>query len=295
MCQYYVFHPSTFKLDGGAMFGIIPKPLWDTKITPDSLNRIPMSLRVLGFETKNKFILIDTGIGDYHGEKFDKNFAVVGAVNPLQSAIESASNGEAKKITDIILTHLHFDHVGGLGKIENNNFIPVFPNAKIHLHKKHYEYAINPSKRDGGSFQSEFFIPLIEHYKKCNQINWLDESEGEILNDEGHRINFTSSHGHTPHQIHPYDDKLIYMADILPTSHHLSIPWVMGYDISPAISTEDKERLYQFIMEKNLIIVFEHDIEYWGGIIHLDEKKRFAWKKLFKSDQKDFQKIALEN
>lgn len=275
MSQYCVLHPATFKLDGGAMFGIIPKPLWEGKANPDELNRIPLSLRVLRFETKNKNILIDTGIGDYHGEKFDGQFDVQSQKNPLSNAV--------KDVTDIILTHLHFDHVGGLGVLNGDSITPVFPNATIHLHKDHYEYALNPTKRDAGSFQVNYFKPLIEYYQSKNQINWLEGNCGEILKDGEDWIKFETSHGHTPHQIHPYDEKLIYMADILPTSNHLSIPWVMGYDIAPGISTEDKERLYNFIQEKDLTVVFEHDPKFWGGRISKNEKGRWCWDKLHES------------
>ena len=135
----YILHPATFKLDGGAMFGIIPKPLWERKIKADDLNRIHMSLRVMFFETENKKILIDTGIGEYHNEKFYKNFDIVSDENPLVKALATIKV-KPEEITDVILTHLHFDHVGGIGD-KNGNLL--FKNAIIHTHRKHYEYALN--------------------------------------------------------------------------------------------------------------------------------------------------------
>src|SRR5262245_15690564 len=113
--KYFILHPAVFKLDGGAMFGIIPKPLWSKQIPADELNRIQMSLRVMLIQTKTKNILVDTGIGDYHGEKFDDRFGVVGPKNPLIEKLEKQFNLKPENITDLIITHLHFDHVGGLG------------------------------------------------------------------------------------------------------------------------------------------------------------------------------------
>ncbi len=281
MTKYAMIHPATFKLDGGAMFGIIPRPLWSKVMPPDEQNRILMSLRVMLIQTHNKNILIDSGIGDYHGEKFDERFAVVGEKNPLVEQLQSIKLAPAL-ISDIILTHLHFDHVGGLGQLGSQGFEPVFPNAIIHLHKKHYEYAQNPTERDSGSFEHHYFMPLIQWYQQRNQIHWLDSEHGEVLSDEGESVKFISSHGHTPHQIHPYTQEYMYMADILPTSNHVKIPWVMGYDIAAGKSTEDKKRIYQFLIEHKLKCVFEHDPLYWGGEIECDTQGQYKWKELFK-------------
>lgn len=270
-----LLHPATFKLDGGAMFGIIPKPLWEKKIKADEFNRIPMSLRVVLLETTNKKILIDTGIGDYHGEKFDQQFAVSGPSSPLESALKSAGV-KAEEITDIILTHLHFDHVGGLGKEQNGKQERIFPQAKIHVHGKHFEYAKNPTKRDQGSFQSHYFLPLLEEYEKEGKINFLDGANGQVLEDAGETIEFLTSFGHTPHMIHPIFAGHIYMADLVPMSHHINIPWVMGYDMEPGTTTLYKEKFYQKILEENLTMIFEHDIDTWGSKLSKDEKGRYC-------------------
>ena len=245
------------------MFGIIPKPLWVKKTPADELNRILLSLRVLMIKKEDKVILIDSGIGDYHDKQFNDRFAITSTQSPLIGLLREAFNLGPENITDIILTHLHFDHVGGLGTYQNHQPQLLFPNATIHLHRAHYQYALNPTKRDQGSFQKEFFLPWLELYQQQRQIHWLEGKEGVILPEM--QINFRVSHGHTPYLVHPYDEKFIYMADLVPTSHHVKIPWVMGYDIHPGQTTIDKEELYPFIYQQNLTMIFEHDPKVWGA------------------------------
>lgn len=269
-----LLHPATFRLDGGAMFGIIPKPLWERKIKPDEFNRIPMSLRVVLIETKNKKILVDTGIGDYHGEKFDQQFDVKGPKSPLENAL-SAANLKAGDITDIILTHLHFDHVGGLGTGDAGGQ-RIFPQANVHVHKKHLEYAQDPTPRDKGSFHAGYFMPLLNAYKEEGKLRLLEGSKGTVIEDGEEKIEFMESFGHTPHMIHPIFNGYIYMADLVPMAHHVNIPWVMGYDIEPGTTAKYKEKFYQTIMDKNLAMIFEHDIDVWGGNLSVNEKGKYV-------------------
>lgn len=272
LTKLHLLHPATFALDGGAMFGIIPKPLWEKKIKPDEMNRIPMALRVMLFQTKNKNILIDTGIGHYHGEKFENQFNIETKHQGLVGSLENAGL-KPSDITDIILTHLHFDHVGGLTQSQGQS---LFPNAKLHLHKKHYEYALSPTLRDSGSFQSQYFQPLIEEAREKGNVNFLDSDQGIILEDEGEKVEFMISFGHTPYMVHPIMSGHIYMADLVPMSHHVHVPWVMGYDIEPGVTTVYKEKFYKVIMERNLKLVFEHDLDTWGGELSLDERGKFS-------------------
>ena len=260
------------------MFGIIPKPLWEKKIKPDELNRILMSLRVIYIETENKKILIDTGIGDYHSEKFKNQFDIQGLNSPLETILLNSHNVKADEITDIIITHLHFDHVGGLGG--GNNRL-IFPNATIHLHKNHYQYAQAPTIRDSGSFQKHFFNPLLDQYLAKNKVQFLNGDDGEIIPDV---VSFKTSFGHTPYMVHPIFDGHIYMADLVPMSHHVNIPWVMGYDIEPGVTTVYKEKFYQFIMDSNLKMIFEHDKDFFGATLSIDEKGRYKCKRLFQAD-----------
>jgi glyoxylase-like metal-dependent hydrolase (beta-lactamase superfamily II) len=269
MKKYHVLHPAVFKLDGGAMFGIIPKPLWSKAIAADELNRILLSLRVMLIQTPRRNILIDTGIGDYHGEKFDERFGVVGEKNPLAQLLKTHFNLNPDDITDLIISHLHFDHVGGLGR-EGSGYL-VFPQAQLHLHREHYNYSLNPTLRDAGSFHQQYFGPLIEVAQSKGKIHWLEGHQGLILEDGEDKIWFRCSHGHTPYLVHAYDEKFIYMADLVPTSHHIPIPWVMGYDISPGQSTRDKQEFYQFISSSDKTMIFEHDMNFWGARLTLTE------------------------
>ncbi len=271
MASLHLLHPATFALDGGAMFGIIPKPLWEKKIKPDEYNRISMALRVMLVQTKNKNILIDTGIGQYHDEKFAEQFKINTDHNALIGCLESV-NLSAADITDVILTHLHFDHVGGLTKNKGES---LFPNATLHMHKKHYEYALSPTLRDSGSFQVQYFGPLIQEAIDKNKVHFVEGDRGVIIEDEGEKIEFLTSFGHTPYMIHPIAEGHIYMADLVPMSHHVHVPWVMGYDIEPGVTTVYKEKFYEEILQKKLKVVFEHDDELWGGELGIDDKNRY--------------------
>jgi glyoxylase-like metal-dependent hydrolase (beta-lactamase superfamily II) len=283
-----LIHPATFKLDGGAMFGIIPKPLWSKKIKPDDLNRIPMALRVVLIQTKNRNILIDTGIGDYHPEKFVNQFEIISSPSPIVRVLNDNLKIQAGDITDIILTHLHFDHVGGLGGGEKGTD-PIFKNATIHINKNHYEYSLSPTLRDSGSFQKHFFKPIIDWYLEKGQVNFLSGNDGVIIEDEGEKVTYKESFGHTPYMIHPIFDKYIYMADLVPMSHHIKLPWVMGYDIEPGTTTVYKKQFYDYIMANNLNMIFEHDLDIWGGPLEINDRGQYQLKDTFLSQKETTQ------
>ncbi|MDA8791929.1 MBL fold metallo-hydrolase [Bacteriovoracaceae bacterium] len=293
MKKIQFLHPSTFKLDGGAMFGIIPKPLWEKKIPADEKNRIHMSLRVPYIETQERKILIDTGIGFSNPEKFEKIFAIQHNYESFEYMLNKECGISCSDITDIILTHLHFDHVGGLcqniDEVQIKNLeqerkktpASSFSQARIHTHRQHFEYAQNPSQRDSGSFHSHLFLPLLKSKQKQGLLNLVEGDSGLILTDDDLKINYKTSQGHTPFMIHPIiDQEWIYMADLIPTHAHLPIPWVMGYDISPAITCEYKEKFLRYALENKLQLIYEHDIEYIGA--KMDESKE-SWTTLQES------------
>ncbi len=283
-----------FRLDGGAMFGIIPRPLWNKVAPADDQNRIDLDLRLWLIQTPTKNILVDTGIGDYHGEKFDARFDVRQAHSPLTEILAKV-NLKPEDITDLIISHLHFDHAGGIGVFPNGEkekIVPALKNAMIHLHRDHFDYSLKPTMRDAGSFHKKIFLPVIEEMDKKSLVNWIDGEEGEILTlDNGEVIKFKCSHGHTPHLIHPYSNEYIYLADLIPTSNHVHIPWVMGYDISPGITTENKEDFLNLIFEKNLKVIYEHDPKYWGSTIVKNERGAYVPGELFLKDDKQVVEI----
>jgi glyoxylase-like metal-dependent hydrolase (beta-lactamase superfamily II) len=271
--KYFILEPAKFRLDGGAMYGIIPKPLWEKKSVPDDQNRIELALRLLLIKSEDRNILIDTGIGDYHGERFDSMFCIRGENNPLYKALNQCGLAPSD-ITDLIISHLHFDHVGGISELTNEKELtPVFKNATLHLHLEHYQYALSPTKRDAGSFQSKVFAPAIEFYKSNQKVNWLEGTEGHIIEEQG--LKFKCSNGHTPHLIHPYNDEFIYLTDLVPTSNHVKVPWVMGFDIEPGVTVKFKEEFLDFIYEKDLTIIYEHDEHYWGSKLAKNSKNQF--------------------
>jgi len=269
--EYFCLEPANFRLDGGAMFGIIPKPLWNKVHPSDEQNRIDLALRLLLIKTKNKLILIDTGIGDFNGEKFDSRFDVRGDLKPLEKSLE-VLGFTTDDVTDLILSHLHFDHVGGIGEMIDGEMKPIFKKAMCHVHTDHYEYAHNSSERDAGSFHCQNFDPVINWYKAQNQMVWHSGSEGTIIDLEDDPIKFKCSNGHTPFLMHPFDSKFIYLADLIPTSNHVHIPWVMGYDINPGTTTKDKREFLDFIVKNNLKIIYEHDPKFWGGEVELTDR-----------------------
>lgn len=284
----YCLSPGMFKLDGGAMFGIIPKPLWNKKAPADEHNRIDLDLRLWLIQTENKNILVDTGIGDYHGEKFDSQFDVRQSSDPLHHILKELSLAPAD-ITDLVVSHLHFDHIGGLTYKDGETYKNVFENATIHLHRDHYQYSLKPTKRDAGSFHSHIYNEVLLEADKNGQINWLEGREGVIINEAN--LNFITSDGHTPHLVHPYNDDYIYLADLIPTSNHIHIPWVMGYDIAPGVTVDDKERFLDFILTKDLRVIFEHDPKFWGARLSKDERGRIGASELFEKDPSFFQEI----
>ncbi len=284
----YCLSPGMFRLDGGAMFGIIPKPLWEKKAIPDEYNRIDLDLRLWLIRDGDRNILVDTGIGDYHGQKFDQQFDVRQKKSPLRRLLGELDLTLAD-ITDLIISHLHFDHIGGLTEQVDGKNQCLFPNATIHLHRDHFNYSLNPTKRDSGSFHSHIYKDVILELDKLNRVNWLSGKKGVIIDKPS--IRFITSDGHTPHLVHPYTDQLLYLADLIPTSHHIHIPWVMGYDIAPGVTVDDKERFLDFIIENDLKVIFEHDPQYWGATLMKDDKSRIKAKELFKKESNSIQEI----
>ena len=254
-----------FSLDGGAMFGIIPKPLWEKTNPADELNRIKLSTRNLLLISDDKKILIDTGMGNKWDDK-SKNIYNIDPKLDLELALEQ--NGiKSDEITDILLTHLHFDHTGGSTKVENGKLVPSFPNAKYYVQKKNFEWGRNPTERDKGSYIKDNFEPLV----KEGVLNLID---GEIDFDDN--ISFRVINGHTfSQQMIKISDSLntvLYVADLLPFVSQIKIPYVMGYDLQPLVTVEEKKKYLKLAAEENWKLYFGHDPDYAIATVKHSEK-----------------------
>ena len=262
----YSVETSEFGLDGGAMFGIIPKPVWDKKVSADELNRINMVTRSLLLVSDEKKILIDTG----NGTKWEEKYKQIYDINTDQYNIEKSLGKygfSSEQITDVICTHMHFDHIGGNTKIKSGEVVPTFPNAKYWISEENWKLANHPSQKDAGSFIEHDWKVLAEN----QMIEIIDGREPFI---EG--IETIVTHGHTPGLLHPIvsdgSNKLFYGADIFPMVAHIPIPWVMAYDVQPVVTMEEKQKLLQKMEREDWILFFEHDPHIQACTVHKDGK-----------------------
>lgn len=267
--NYDIFHVDAgrFRLDGGAMFGVIPKVLWERKNPSDDKNRIGMAANLLLLKSADKNILIDTGIGYKSDEKFKKIYAIDYSEYDLNRSLEKL-NVTPKDISDIVLTHLHFDHVGGSTRYnEDGKAVPTFPNAKYYVQKKQLDWAKNPIEKDRASFLKDNFLPLEE----SGQLVVLEE-DGELFPG----IELIIVNGHTIAQqlvlINGGDKKLLFAADLIPRASHIPIPWVMGYDNEPLKTIQEKKEILARAIAENWLIFFEHDPEIRCATIKSAEK-----------------------
>jgi glyoxylase-like metal-dependent hydrolase (beta-lactamase superfamily II) len=251
--QLHAIETGRFALDGGAMFGVIPKTLWEKTNPPDEKNRIDMAARALLLIGKGRRILIDVGNGSKYSEKLKSIYKFDTHQFDLVSSLKKHNLAPAD-ITDVILTHLHFDHAGGSTHKANGMITPTFPNAKHYVQREHWEAANNPTERDRASFFPDDFIPLQEH----GMLNFT-EGEGEIVAGIAVRI----LNGHTPALQCPVisdgTTTLFYCADLVPTASHVPLPWIMAYDLRPLVTLEEKRKILNQAVDENWMIYFEHD------------------------------------
>lgn len=268
----YSIETSKFGLDGGAMFGIIPKTLWDRENPADSKNRIKMVTRSLVLINDERKILIDTGNGTKWQEKFKAIYNIdTDAVN-LKSGLNNLGLSP-EDITDVICSHLHFDHVGGNTEFRDGKIVSAFPNAQFFIHEENWTLANSPGEKDQGSFMKADWKVLEED----GQIRLVkDTPEFPARHTLVPGVDVMISHGHTTGQLIPviFDDKktLVYTADLIPTSAHIPIPWVMAYDIMPMTTIHEKKQLLDIAQKENWIFFFEHDPNVEACTIGFDGK-----------------------
>jgi glyoxylase-like metal-dependent hydrolase (beta-lactamase superfamily II) len=251
--KLHVIDTGFFKLDGGAMFGVVPKSIWQKTNPPDENNLCSWALRCLLIEDGNKLILIDNGIGNKQDAKFFSYYYLHGDVS-LKSSLNKAGFSE-DDVTDMFLTHLHFDHCGGGVHREGEKLSLTFRNAKYWSNSDHWNWATKPNPREKASFLKENILPMQEsgHLNFISHTSPSPFAQFDIL--------FVS--GHTEKMMIPkikYKDKTIcYMADLLPSTGHIPLAYVMGYDTRPLLTLEEKEKFLNEAVDNNYILFFEHD------------------------------------
>jgi glyoxylase-like metal-dependent hydrolase (beta-lactamase superfamily II) len=259
------------KLDGGAMFGVVPKPLWERRIPPDERNRIQLGMRCLLIEHESGLILIDTGIGNKESAKFMDIYGVENAGENGRTALEAglAQLGvKPEEISLVISTHLHFDHAGGNTYVDGNGAVhPTFPKARHVMQRGEYEDATHTNERTVATYLPANFVPLEER----GMIEFID---GDFEIAKGIRGIVTPGHtdNHQSILIESGNERALYLADLVPTKAHLPLPWVMGYDLKPLVSMETKRKILKQAMDEAWTVIFEHDATTpWGQVI-LDGK-----------------------
>ena len=251
--KLYSINTGYFKLDGGAMFGVVPKSIWH-KINPaDENNLCSWALRCLLIEDGKRFTLIDNGIGDKQDEKFFGHYYLHGN-DTLDKSL--AAHGFSKNdITDVILTHLHFDHCGGSIKRDGDKLVPAFKNAVYWSNARHWKWATEPNDREKASFLKENILPI----KDSGQLKFI-ETDGNSFPDN---ISIRQVFGHTEAMMLPqisYKGKsILYMADLLPSAGHIPLPYIMGYDMFPLTTLNEKKSFLMESLQNEYILFFEHD------------------------------------
>ncbi len=264
--KLYSIEAGDFKLDGGAMFGVVPKILWEKIYPANENNQCSWAMRCLLVETANHKILIDTGAGNKQNEKFFRNFGLFGDKNLIKSLKEKGFSPD--DITDVVHTHLHFDHCGGTIKYDKNkNLVPTFANANIWVSKTQWNEATNPNKRERASFLKDNILPM----KKSGKLKFIEKEE-EIFPD----FYIFFANGHTLGQVIPhinYNGKwLVFGADLFPSSAHVYEPYIMGYDMNARQTLADKEKFFEKAHKHNYTVFFEHDFYNECGSLYKSKK-----------------------
>lgn len=257
--KLYAIESGNFKLDGGAMFGVVPKVIWDKTNPADGNNLIDLAARLLLIEDGNRLILIDTGMGNKQSEKFFGYYNLWGDHTIDKSLAKHGFHRD--DITDIFLTHLHFDHVGGAidWNADKTGYVNAFKNAKYWTNENHWEWATKPNAREKASFLSENILPIHE----SGALNFINRPDTDLLHNSELGFDIFFADGHTEKQMIPiinYNGKKIaYVADLLPTVGHIPLPYVMGYDTRPLLTLGEKEKFLKMAADQQWYLFLEHD------------------------------------
>ena len=257
--KLYPIEAGNFKLDGGAMFGVVPKTLWNKTNPADVDNLIDIAARCLLIEDGKRLILIDTGMGDKQSEKFFGYYSLWGNHSIDKSLAKYGFHRD--DITDVFMTHLHFDHCGGsvIWNKDKTGYEIAFKNAKYWTNENHWEWATKPNPREKASFLHENIIPMQE----SGHLNFIKRPENALLEESELGFGIFFADGHTEKQMIPminYNGTTIcFMADLLPTAGHVPLPYVMGYDTRPLLTLDEKSFFLDRAAEKNFKLILEHD------------------------------------
>ena len=269
----YSIETGNFKLDGGAMFGVVPKVIWKKTNPADDLNMIDMAARSLLIETTSSLILIDTGLGDKQDEKFFSHYHRWGEYS-IDDSIKKAGF-KSSDVTDVFFTHLHFDHCGGAIIRKGNRLIPRFENANFWVNKGHWEWANSPNSREKASFLPDNILPL----KESGKLNLIDANEKPLGFD------ILTVNGHTEKMMLPVLEfksrTIVFVSDLIPTSGHVRVPFIMGYDTRPLQTLREKESFLEKAAKDKFLLFLQHDVK--NEIIDIKkENNKFKLNKTFK-------------
>jgi len=266
----HVIDTGFFKLDGGAMFGVVPKSIWEKRHAPDANNLCTWAMRCLLIEDGKRLILIDNGIGDKQDAKFFGHYDLHGEGSLDGSLMKAGFNKEA--ITDVFLTHLHFDHCGGSIVRHGDKLVPAFKNATYWSNADHWKWATEPNPREKASFLKENIMPI----KESGQLQFIGTSPSPETSKTELGFDVLRVDGHTDAMMIPHIQykgrTLCYMADLLPSVHHISLPWVMAYDTRPLITMTEKAAFLERAADGNFVLFFEHDAVHQCATLERAEK-----------------------
>lgn len=251
--EIHVIDTGYFKLDGGAMFGVVPKSIWNKLYPSDDQNLCTWAMRCLLIVEGGNKVLIDTGIGQKQDEKFFSHYHLQGEDSLLGSILKAGFAPE--EITDVVHTHLHFDHCGGTITRTDQGLAPTFKNARLWVDQRQWDWAIRPNAREKASFLKENLLPMQE----SGMLNFLPETEQAPWT----WMTLFRCFGHTESMILPVinfkGQKIVFCADLFPSVHHIPLPYIMGYDMRPLETLNDKQRFFEQALAQNWLLFFEHD------------------------------------